>query len=225
MGKDKKRLMLLLSIVAGGKGKKLIKTLESKEIKFHFQLVGRGTAPTEMMDIFGLGTSDKDIVLSLAPEVNVKSLMADFGENFVSHAEYGGLMMILKMSAAGRLITEVLYHGNLSEHAEEKHNMKNEHNQNLILVAVGSGYADEVIKTARRAGATGGTVIKGRFAEAEALAELIDTEVDGEREILCILAPESTSRDIMTEVNKEYGVGSKANGIVLALPVEKAYKI
>ena len=49
---NEKRVAMLLSIVERGKGKKLIKTLENQNIGMHFQCVGFGTAPTEMMDIF-----------------------------------------------------------------------------------------------------------------------------------------------------------------------------
>ena len=58
-----KQPMILLSIVERDKGKKLIKELENIGIRINFQSVGFGTAPTEMMDIFGLGTNDKDIII------------------------------------------------------------------------------------------------------------------------------------------------------------------
>ena len=48
---------------------------------------------------------------------------------------------------------------------------------------------------------------------------------EGEREILCILAPLKTSKQIMEDVNKEFGLTSEANGIIFAIPTEKAYKI
>ena len=40
-----------------------------------------------------------------------------------------------------------------------------------------------------------------------------------------ILAPETNYADIMDAVNKEYGLMSKANGIVCAVPAENALKI
>ena len=60
-----KKLTVLLSIVEQGKGKKLIKELTNLKVRMNFQIVGFGTAPTEMMDIFGLGTNVKDIIISL----------------------------------------------------------------------------------------------------------------------------------------------------------------
>ena len=220
-----KKVMLLLSIVERDKGKKLIKALESMNIRMNFQCVGFGTAPTEMMDIFGLGTNDKDIVISLAAESAVKDMMADFGNAFQSHTKYGGLMIILSTSAAGRVLAELLSYNisNVSERGDGA--MKNEHHNNLIIISVNEGYSDNVMQVARKAGATGGTVIKGRLADMENIAELENLQIDEEREILVILAPLKTSKQIMEDVNREFGIHSKANGIITAVPTEKAYKI
>ncbi len=220
-----KRPMILLSIVERDKGQKLIKELENINIRINFQSVGLGTAPTEMMDIFGLGTNDKDIILSLGAEDVVKNMLANFGTIFASHSKYGGLMIIIEVSAASRVLTEILDFNNDKNPEKGDGAMKNEHHNNLIIISVNEGYSDDVMQIARKAGATGGTVIKGRLAEVEQLAEMREIDMDGEREILCILAPLKTSRQIMEDVNKEFGLTSKANGVVFAIPTEKAYKI
>ena len=220
-----KRLMMLLSIVERDKGKKLIKVLEGNDIRMNFQCVGFGTAPTEMMDIFGLVSNDKDIIISLVTENKVKDLMSEFGTAFESHSKFGGLMVILQTSAASRVLTELLSH-NINNVVEKgKVAMKNEHHNNLIVISVNDGYAESVMQVARKAGATGGTIIKGRLADTELVAELENTEIDEERELLIILAPLKTSKQIMEDVNREFGINSKANGIITAIPTEKAYKI
>lgn len=220
-----KRPMILLSIVERDKGNKLIKELESINIRVNLQCVGLGTAPTEMLDIFGLGTKDKDIVISVGSQNAVIDMMSNFGTTFESHSKYGGIMIILKATAANRILTEILSFKN--DKISEKGNdlMKNEHHNNLIVISVNEGFSDDVMQLARKAGATGGTVIKGRLASIEQFAELGKNDVDGEREILFILAPTKTSAQIMEDVNKEFGITSPANGIIVAIPTEKAYKI
>ena len=220
-----KKPMLLLSIVERDKGKKLIKELENLDIKINFQTVGFGTAPTEMMDIFGLGTNDKDVIISLGTECVVKNMMANFGTAFESTTKYGGLMIILKVSAASRILTEVLDFNNDKNTERGDGSMKNEHHNNLIIISVNEGYSDDVMQVARKAGATGGTVIKGRLAEVEQFAALENGNMEAEREMLCILAPLKTSKQIMEDLNKEFGLNSKAKGIVFSIPTEKAYKI
>ncbi len=192
----------------------------------HFQCVGFGTAPTEMMDIFGLGSNNKDIVVSLAAECIIKDMMADFSNNFSSYSEYGGLMIVLRPNAVNRLIVEILNHDvTPSTVKEAKNAMKSEHHHNLIFITVSQGYADQVMQTAKRAGATGGTIVRGRLAEAERFIELAQIDFEEEREIICILAPAAVSSKIMDDVNSEYGLSSEARGILCAIPVEKAYKI
>lgn len=219
-----KKIMALLSIVEQDKGSKLIKELRNLNIRTNFQTVGFGTAPTELMDIFGLGTHTKDIILSLGAESDVRELVANFGDTFSSHSKFGGLMIVLDIAAASRVLTEILNFGSkTSERGLEP--MKNEHHNNLIFICVNEGYTDGVMQAARKVGATGGTVIKGRLADAEQFSDFVSTDVSGEREILCILAPVKSSKAIMEEINKDFGLNSPANGILFAVPTEKAYKI
>ncbi len=222
---NNKKIMVLLSIVQQGGGKKLIKELQKRSFKLNFQTFGFGTAPTEMMDIFGLGTNDKDIIISLASKDNVSDMMANFGEVFPSHSKYGGIMIIIDITASSRVLSEILNFSDNQAREKEHINMKNEHHNNLIVISVNEGFSEDVMHVARKAGATGGTVIKGRLADFEQLAEYVNTNVEGEREMICILAPSKASAQIMEDVNREFGMTSKANGIIFALPTEKAFKI
>jgi hypothetical protein len=220
-----KKIMALLSIVEQGKGKKLIKELKNIKVGVNFQIVGFGTAPTEMMDIFGLGTNVKDIIISLGANDDIKDMMSKFGEIFQSRSKFGGIMIVLDVSAASRVLTEILNFNNNQNTEREAVNMQNENRNNLIVISVNEGYSEDVMHVARKAGATGGTVIKGRLADIEQFAEFMDTKVDGEREMLCILAPSKASKQIMEDVNREFGLTSSANGTIFALPAEKAFKI
>ena len=86
------RMMMVLSVIMRGKGKQYREMLESRGIHFHLQTVGFGTAPSEMMDIFGLGSNDKDIVISLAPHALVGTLTTELAKSLDTAPRYGGLM-------------------------------------------------------------------------------------------------------------------------------------
>lgn len=220
------RIMMLLSIVGRNKGKKLIATLDKLNIKMHLQTTGFGTAPSEMMDILGLSSNDKDIVISYGPESNILNLMRNFGDNFESHSAYGGILMVIKLSAINRLTAQILSRDGLKEtNFGEDDKMKSNHKQSLIMITVAQGFTDEVMHTAKKAGAMGGTVIKGRLAEAQQLKEVANIDIEEEREIIVIMAPSQTAVNIMEEVNAKFGLRSEARGIMSIIPVEKAYKI
>ncbi|MBQ3104664.1 MAG: hypothetical protein IJC59_02245 [Lachnospiraceae bacterium] len=219
-------VMAVFSILERGKSKRFRGMMESRGIRLHLLTLGHGTASSEMMDILGLGTNDKDVMISLAPEPTVRLLVEDITKNLENSARYGGLMLVLRLSAINRLAAAIVMRSK-EENAEKEETVKmdGEGKYNLILIAVNHGFADEVMETAKRAGATGGTVIKGRLAGAEVLKQLDDVNVEEEKEIITILSPAGTCLQIMNAVNSEFGLRTKAKGIVCAVPVEKALKI
>ena len=85
---EQSRIVVMLSILQRGKSKQYLEMLNSKNIKYHLQSVGFGTAPSEMMDIFGLGSNDKDIIFSFAPLSNVADLAAELTKNIDSSTNY-----------------------------------------------------------------------------------------------------------------------------------------
>ena len=224
------QIMMVLSVIIRGKGKQYRATLEKSGIPFHLQTVGFGTAPSEMMDIFGLGSNDKDIVISLAPRALVEPLAADLAENMDTTPRYGGLMMIMPLSAINRLSAEILSRSAADNSDKEKREvsaMSSEYKHQMIMISVNQGYTDQVMQTAKKAGATGGTILRARLAGEEKLQQLDapDTAPDEEKEIIMILASETDAARIMTEVNREHGLKTEAKGMIWALPVERALKI
>ena len=224
--KKNERLKLLFSIITRGKSKSYTEMLEKEEIRFHMQMAAFGTAPSEMMDVFGLGSNDKDVVLSLATEGCVTKLLAATGGDLNASTRYGGLMMVTPLTAINRITAEMVSKGvreNTEKGAESE--MNNEHKHQLILVSVNQGYTDEVMQTARAAGATGGTIIRARFTGSELLDEFGITGDSEEKEILAILAPTNIAAEIMNDVNREHGMNTDCKGTIFAVPVEKALKI
>ena len=220
------RIMLVFSIIARGKAKKFTANLQQNGMGFHIHANGVGTAPSEMMDIFGLGTNDKDIVITLAPENIINSYVLGMNKELGGTYEYGGLMMCVRLSAISRLGSELVNRASKEiDTTGGKKKVKSGQKHQLILVSVNQGYTDAVMQTARGAGAMGGTVMRARLSESSMMEQLGEAEVQQEREIITIFAPAGTAAKIMDEVNRNHGVLSDANGIVMALPVDKAYKI
>ena len=219
------RIMMMFSIVSRGKAVKYMQRLSNSGIGFHLQTTAVGTAPSEMMDIFGLGNNDKDVVISLAPERAINSFVLDLNAGLGGNFEYGGLMMCIRLSAINRLPAELVNRSsNENAMKGDKRKMKSTQKNQLILVSVNQGYTDAVMETAKRAGAMGGTVLRARLVDG-GITEQIGESVHQEREIIAIFAPIGTATYIMEDINRIHGVMSDANGMVLSLPVDKAYKI
>ena len=226
MAEQTNRIMMAFSIITRGKANKFIANLEKNGMGFNIRANGVGTAPSEMMDIFGLGTNDKDIVITLAPEKILESYFVNMNKELGGSYEYGGLMMCIRLSAISRLGSELV--NRTSKQIDTKggkNQVKSGERHQLILVSVNQGYTDAVMQTARQAGAMGGTVMRALLSDSSMMEQFGEVAVQQEREIITIFAPLGTASKIMEDINRVHGVLSEANGIVLALPVDKAYKI
>lgn len=220
------RVIMLFSIVSRGKGKNYMDMLTSKGISIHMQMTAHGTAPSEMMEVFGLGNTDKDVVISYATERIYRSYVEELSRNVGASSGYGGLMMCFRLSAINRLTAEIVIRSTPdSEENGGSKRMPSTHKQQLILVTVNQGFTAQVMHTAKKAGATGGTILRARLASADKLEQFGDIAAQEEKEIIAILAPAGAASRIMEEVNKEHGFHTEACGMITALPVDKAYKI
>ncbi len=220
-----RRTQILCAIVERGNGQSLITHLSGLGMGYQLRFTGHGTASSEMMDILGLGSAEKDVVVSMGTEDAVAEAVQRFSDN-LSTTRYRGIMMLFSPDAVSRLLAVIL-NMKKSEDSDRKESvvMKNEHQHSLILVVVNQGYTDQVMQIARRSGATGGTVIRARLAEAEKESQFHGITLQEEKEIVAILAPDSIRNQLMEDVNSECGFRSEAQGVLCAVPVDKAFKI
>ena len=219
------KLKFLFSIIERGRAKEYIKKMNEFKMGFHIQCIGRGTAPSEMKDIFGLVNNEKDVIFSIASKQSINAFVSAYSKIVGGKSYFGGLAMVANISAINRIIGELISRSGVVNTEKGAMNMENENKYNLILITVNQGYAEDVMKVAKKAGATGGTIMRGRLSDAEKLGQYGEEVVDEEREIITILAPLATCKDIMESVNSEYGFNTSAKGTVCALPIEKAIRI
>lgn len=225
LNNSKDRIVLLLSVIQRGKSAQYFKLMKENQVVLHYQCVGSGTASSEMMNILGLGTSDKDIMLSFSTYKTAEGLAGELGKLVGSSRSFNGISMIISTSAFSRISSEIIKRNSTSTVKGDSENMQSEYKYSLILISVNRGFTDSVMQTAKKAGATGGTVIKARMAEGQIMEAYANTVLDEEKEIITILAPDNIRNQILEDVNREFGLKTEAQGVVLSVPVDKAFKI
>jgi hypothetical protein len=132
-----RKIKLLFSILERGKGKEYIARLEDQGVKLNLQTVGHGTAPSEMKDIFGLVSSEKDVVFSAATEGALGAVALSQGQVVGGRRSYGGIAAIVPLSAIGRVTAEII--GRSAEKGENKAMEKEKAKYVLIFISV-NGY-------------------------------------------------------------------------------------
>ena len=95
----------------------------------------------------------------------------------------------------------------------------------LILVMVNQGNTDEVMNTARAAGARGGTIIRSRFMGVEELDGLYESMQEGEKEIIAMVVPTTQRNTIMETINKKHGLKTEAGVYRLEVNSKSHYDI
>lgn len=88
-----------------------------------------------------------------------------------------------------------------------------------IFAIVNSGYAEDVMEVARKAGARGGTIINARGVVNETAASFFGITMHSEKEIVMTVVSRDLKDSILNAIYKEMGMDKKARGIAFSLPV------
>ena len=218
-------MKVILSIVERGKGAAMQRLYRQCHLPIHLQCAGRGTATSEIMDILGLGSSEKDVLISFAAASAAKKLLHDLDNELRGHTGGAGIVVSIPVSGLNSLIANLAaYHAESLKDKEEGSDMERSENS-LILVVCARGCTDDVMTTAKAHGARGGTVIKGRLSGRKELEQAYEVELRAEREIVAIVVPTSLRNPIMEAINTEHGLRSEAQAALCSLPIEQIVRL
>ncbi|MDE7054509.1 MAG: hypothetical protein K2O84_06790 [Oscillospiraceae bacterium] len=219
--KKPEQMALIMSIVERGSGGKLVKLYKKNQVFTHIRFEGQGTATSEILDILGLGGSEKDILLSVTTRTAARVLLERLDDELRGAAPGRGIAFAMPLTAVSNLMAA--YIGLKTKlDSEGSGTMDNQQKTSMILVTVNQGYTDAVMDTARKAGARGGTIIRGRWAGDESFAESYGiTTLQEEKELIFIVVPAELRNSIMDAVTKSHGLRTEAGAMVSSVAVEQ----
>jgi len=219
-------LKLVIFIVDWNSAHTITNVCVNEKVRFHFTCVGRGTASSEILDILGIGSGEKAVILCLEQEIGVQVLMREVRKELKIYGPGAGIAFTIPLSAINDPILLVFKQSILkSEKIQEKNpvkgaNMANKFSHDLILSIVNHGYTDELMNTARAAGARGGTVLHARGTAHEGPVKFFGISVQDEKELILILAENDKKVPIMQAISENFGLNTKAQGLIFSLPVD-----
>ena len=212
-------MRLVVAIVNRGKGEEIAEYDREDNIDYSFLAYGRGTVRGEMLNMLGLGTVDKDVVATLLPQHAVKTHLAGLAGLLKLKRPGQGIAFSIPLTALNALVARDIQAAYPNE--EEKEVKPLSAKFGLILIVVEAGFVDQVMETAKEAGATGGTLLHARGIGREEGENFLGAALQAEKEVISILAERHTHKQIMEAVNKTCGVTSPAKGVVFSLPVDE----
>lgn len=223
---DMEAIKLIISIVERGKGGALIKVYRSNQIYLHIQCNGRGTATSEIMDILGLGSTEKDVIISYASETSVDLLLHNLNNDLRKSVDTSGIVFSLPLTGINQLIAAALNYQPINgKKGSEAEAMKAPEEHSLILVVCNRGCSEAVMDTAKKNGARGGTVVKARWTGMETLEESYDLNLQSEREIIAIVIDAELRNNVMAALNEEHGLMKDSQAVISSLSIDQMVRL
>ena len=221
MENQKEPIKLIMTIVERSQGNEIAKLYNDFQVTWHYHCVGMGTASSELLNVFGFGTTERDIILSFGLEENVNRLMYDLNNELRGSVNAKGIIFSMPIVGISGIIAKLLYGKQEEEGRKEVVEMGQNATHSLIFVTVNVGFTEEVMETAKKAGAKGGTVIHSRFMGTEEAEQFYGITLQDEKEIITIVTSTKNRNDIVNSIAQNHGMHTKAQGITFVLPIEQ----
>lgn len=217
----------MISIVERGKGALMQKLYTQHQVFLHLQCPGRGTATSEILDILGLGSSEKDVVFSIASAQAAEGLLRALDTDLRGGIHASGIVFDLPVTGLSNLVASAIDFrtGQAKKTNGEVEQMEGARTNSLILISCNRGCTDDIMATAKQAGARGGTVIKARWTGIEELEQPYDIDLQAEKEILAIVVPNENRNAIMDAVNAAHGLRSQAQAMICSLGIDHIVRL
>lgn len=213
----------LVLITTPKSAKKAADMFYKGEIPMQYQWNAMGTAPNEMIDILGLGTPNKSILISVIPKPLADEMLKKLKRELRLGSVNSGIAFTLPLTGANNLVLRMLEQlsGNAANTAERKdeHTMSNSMHS-LIVAVINQGFSEDVMDTARAAGAGGGTIVHSRRIGNKEAMGFWGMSIQEEKDMLFIVVKNEEKLQIMQAIGDKFGMRSEAKGIVLSLPID-----
>lgn len=215
---------ILLVITTPKLSDKATKCFNESGLPIHYKLNAVGTASSEMLEILGLGTPDKSILITMLPTEYADITMRNLNKELLFAVPGNGIAVTMPISGASSLVLKML--SSLEENDINESERKEETSMSdikyvMITAVVNQGYSEEVMNAARGAGAGGGTIIHGRRDGNEEAMSVWGLGLQEEKDIVMIVADTEHKLEIMQAISDKCGINTDAKGIVISLPIDQ----
>ena len=221
---SRETISLLATIVNRGDGIALSKLYAQNGVALHAQIAASGTASSELLDMLGLTVSERDLLLSFAPRAAIHALLDRLDDDYRGILSVRGIAFTLPLAAVSAAIANALP---TSQKGGDPEPMvtRSDREFSLIIAIVNPGYTDEVMETAREAGARGGTVIRARWTDADEVGKFVGISLQAEKEVLAIVATNRERNAILEAINDRHGLRTPAQAMVISLPIDHTARL
>lgn len=197
---------------------KLNQFVNKFKLPFNTIFHGIGTATKSMLDFFGLIPSEKVILMSIIPDYLEKDIIDNLHKKIKLQDIGNGVGFTIPLSTSSKYIKEAF-------EGSEGEKMENTREYHLVISIVQEGYADKVMSIAKKNGANGGTLIKGRGMGSKNSFKFFNMTIEPEKDIVLIVCDNESKNKIMSGILEKTGIKTDGKGICISLPIDSTIGI
>lgn len=207
------KFSLIISIVPHDKGEKLTKAAVDAGCGGGSVMMGRALAKSNFGAILGTGETTKDLIFMVVESTKKSAIMNAIYESTQNEKTNFGEIFTLDVDS--------LLKAGANSEGEEKmsENENKETSRDMITVIVNKGYADDVMFAARKAGATGGTVINARGTAREDDEKFFGVHIVPEKDMLVIVVEHDKKEAVLSAIKEVKCLKEPGMGIAFSSPV------
>ncbi|GHU22294.1 nitrogen regulatory protein P-II [Spirochaetia bacterium] len=222
-------LRLLFVIIDWDKTKAVSQVFAQEHVRFHFVVKGEGTANSEILNLLGIGASDKAVVLCIERQVMMPILVRAIHRKLGHRSAGAGIAFTVPLSSMSTMALQVFnksinkkrfYGTRRGEKMAEDKQPVSPITNDLIVAIIKQGHSDAFMATARESGARGGTILNARALSNRGVVKVFGASVQEEREIILIVTSRKQKTAIMQALSQKHGIASEASGVIFSCPVD-----
>ena len=220
---EQKNTFVILALITTHKlAEKAAEVFRAKALPVQYRFNAEGTASSEIMDMFGFGSIDKCILVSVMLKPFADAILKKLHAELHLSTANSGIAFTIPLTGANSLLLRMIKQTQepLITNLRKENSYMSEAKHSLIAAVVRRGFSGDVMDAARSAGARGGTVVHSRGVGNDEIAGLWGMNAQDETEIVLIIADAEDKVNLMRAVSEKCGVNSDAKGIIMSIPLD-----
>lgn len=199
--------VLVCTIVNEDLGSEVLNIAHQMNISGGTIMKAKGSVQSSLLNLLGLDNDNKEVCLNLIQEEKEQAFLLEVENQLKLSKAHHGLAFSLPVYAAI----------GLRKHKPFIKKREGDGKMDAIFSIVDRGIGDDVIHEAKKAGASGATIMHARGSGIHLKEKIFNFDIEPEKDVVLILSPSNESPQILQQLKDKFSFDQPGHGILFVL--------